>query len=40
MTAILGSLPMDAWLKAQTTPLTPHPNDPLTASHWPLETGS
>jgi len=27
--ALLESLPMGAWLRTQTTPLTPHPNDPL-----------
>jgi muconolactone delta-isomerase len=26
--AILGSLPLDAWLTVETTPLTPHPSDP------------
>ena len=25
--ALLESLPMDAWLRTRTTPLTPHPND-------------
>jgi len=28
MQAILDSLPMDAWLTAETTPLTQHPSDP------------
>jgi muconolactone delta-isomerase len=28
MQAILRSLPLDAWLTVQTTPLTPHPSDP------------
>ena len=28
MQAILASLPLGAWLSAQTTPLTPHPSDP------------
>jgi muconolactone delta-isomerase len=28
MQAILASLPLDAWLSTQTTPLTPHPSDP------------
>jgi muconolactone delta-isomerase len=33
MQAILASLPLDAWLSTQTTPLTPHPSDPaLTGS--------
>ena len=27
--ALLESLPMGDWLRTQTTPLTPHPNDPL-----------
>jgi muconolactone delta-isomerase len=32
MRAILQSLPLDAWMMVQTTPLTPHPSDPaLTA---------
>jgi muconolactone D-isomerase len=26
--AILKSLPLDAWMTVQTTPLTPHPSDP------------
>lgn len=30
MQAILESLPMDAWLTEETTPLTPHPSDPGT----------
>jgi muconolactone delta-isomerase len=28
LTAILASLPLNPWLSVQTTPLTPHPNDP------------
>jgi muconolactone delta-isomerase len=28
MRAILKSLPLDAWMTVQTTPLTPHPSDP------------
>jgi muconolactone delta-isomerase len=33
MQAILASLPLDAWMTVQTTPLTPHPGEPeLTAS--------
>jgi muconolactone delta-isomerase len=28
MQAILKSLPMDAWMTVETTPLTPHPSDP------------
>jgi muconolactone delta-isomerase len=28
MQAILASLPLYAWMSVQTTPLTPHPNDP------------
>ena len=32
MQAILTSLPLDAWMTVETTPLTPHPSDPgLTA---------
>jgi muconolactone delta-isomerase len=31
MQAILTSLPLDAWMTVQTTPLTPHPSDPVTA---------
>ena len=30
MQAILKSLPLDAWMTVQTTPLTPHPSDPAT----------
>ena len=26
--AVLRSLPLDAWMMVQTTPLTPHPSDP------------
>jgi muconolactone delta-isomerase len=29
MQALLKSLPLDAWMTAQTTPLTPHPSDPV-----------
>jgi muconolactone delta-isomerase len=32
MQAILASLPMDAWMTVQTTPLTAHPSDPALAS--------
>jgi muconolactone delta-isomerase len=28
MAAILASLPLDAWMTEQTTPLSPHPSDP------------
>jgi muconolactone delta-isomerase len=28
MQAILASLPLDAWMTVQTTPLTPHPGEP------------
>ena len=28
MQVILESLPLDAWMTVQTTPLTPHPSDP------------
>jgi muconolactone delta-isomerase len=28
MQTILTSLPLDAWMTVQTTPLTPHPSDP------------
>jgi muconolactone delta-isomerase len=28
MQAILSSLPLDRWMTVQTTPLSPHPNDP------------
>jgi muconolactone delta-isomerase len=28
MQAILRSLPLDAWMKVETTPLAPHPSDP------------
>jgi muconolactone delta-isomerase len=28
MQAILASLPLDAWMSVQTTPLSPHPSDP------------
>jgi muconolactone delta-isomerase len=31
MQAILKSLPLDAWMTVQTTPLTPHPSDPPNA---------
>lgn len=29
MQALLKSLPLDAWMTVQTTPLTPHPSDPV-----------
>jgi muconolactone delta-isomerase len=32
MQTILASLPLDAWLIVQTTPLTPHPSDPTFTS--------
>jgi muconolactone delta-isomerase len=32
MQAILRSLPLDAWMTVETTPLTPHPSDPGLAS--------
>jgi muconolactone delta-isomerase len=32
MQAILHSLPLDAWMTVQTTPLTPHPSDPELAA--------
>ena len=32
MQPILASLPLDAWMSAQTTPLTPHPSDPALTS--------
>jgi muconolactone delta-isomerase len=32
MAAILASLPLDAWMTEQTTPLSPHPSDPGLAS--------
>jgi muconolactone delta-isomerase len=35
MQAILKSLPLDAWMTAQTTPLTRHPSDPATARTRP-----
>ena len=31
MQAILKSLPLDAWMTVQTTPLSRHPSDPATA---------
>ncbi len=31
MQAILASLPLNAWMSVQTTPLTPHPSDPALA---------
>jgi muconolactone delta-isomerase len=31
MQEILKSLPLDAWMTVETTPLTRHPNDPVTA---------
>ena len=30
MRAILTSLPLDAWMMVETTPLSMHPNDPAT----------
>ncbi len=36
MQTILKSLPLDAWMTVQTTPLTPHPSDPATARTGPL----
>jgi muconolactone delta-isomerase len=35
MQAILKSLPLDAWMTVQTTPLTRHPSDPATARTRP-----
>jgi len=35
MRAILASLPMDSWLKVQTTALAPHPSDPASTSGGP-----
>jgi muconolactone delta-isomerase len=35
MQAILKSLPLDAWMTVQTTPLTQHPSDPATAKTRP-----
>jgi muconolactone delta-isomerase len=35
MQAILKSLPLDAWMTVQTTPLTRHPSDPATAKARP-----
>jgi muconolactone delta-isomerase len=32
MNAILGSLPLYAWMSVQTTQLTPHPSDPALTS--------
>ena len=32
MRAILASLPVNAWMSVQTTPLTPHPSDPALTS--------
>lgn len=32
MQALLKSLPLDAWMTVQTTPLTPHPSDPALAA--------
>jgi muconolactone delta-isomerase len=32
MQAILASLPLDAWMTVQTTPLTQHPSDPASAT--------
>ena len=36
MQAILKSLPLDAWMTVQTTPLTRHPSDPATAGTRPM----
>ncbi len=38
--ALLASLPMNAWLRVQTTPLAPHPSDPPTTSRPTREVGS
>ena len=35
MHTILASLPMDAWLDVQSTPLSPHPSDPAATTHRP-----
>jgi len=35
MQAILRSLPLDAWMTVQTTPLSPHPSDPAIAASRP-----
>jgi muconolactone delta-isomerase len=35
MEAVLRSLPLDAWMTVQTSPLTPHPSDPATARTQP-----
>jgi muconolactone delta-isomerase len=35
MQAILKSLPLDAWMTVQTTPLTQHPSDPAKAKTRP-----
>jgi muconolactone delta-isomerase len=32
MATVLESLPLYDWMTVQTTPLTPHPSDPLLAS--------
>jgi muconolactone delta-isomerase len=32
LATILASLPLDAWMKVETTPLTPHPSDPAATS--------
>jgi muconolactone delta-isomerase len=37
MQAILTSLPLDAWMTVQTTPLTPHPSDPGLAATADVE---
>jgi muconolactone delta-isomerase len=31
LAAILASLPLDPWMTVETTPLSPHPNDPALA---------
>jgi muconolactone delta-isomerase len=32
MTVILRALPLDRWLDAELTPLSPHPSDPATTA--------
>jgi len=32
MEAIMKSLPLDPWMSAKITPLTPHPSEPATTS--------
>jgi muconolactone delta-isomerase len=36
MQAILKSLPVDAWMTVETTPLTEHPSDPALTTPWLL----